>query len=128
MIGDKDLERAIKRFDFHKVQRAMDAVSWKWINNSGSCAVPTVGEMIDTVTEHAKKILTDNKIVSSCSGGFKISRSKQSEWGNGEVEDEVIKIQFILDESDSEDYGEDDEDEEEKHLNDIRYNNEEEVS
>ena len=70
------IETILDEFDFYKVERAMQALHWKW---AGSCGVPSIGEMrqqarsllymvrdVDTPDESAE--------YSAATGGFKATR------------------------------------------------------
>ena len=65
------IETILDEFDFYKVERAMQALHWKW---AGSCGVPSIGEM----RQQARRLLsmvrdTPDKSAnySAATGGFK---------------------------------------------------------
>ena len=41
----QDIETILDEFDFHKVQKAMEALDWTWASSAG---VPTIGELRKT--------------------------------------------------------------------------------
>lgn len=70
----QDIETILDEFDFHKVQKAMEALDWTWASSAG---VPAIGEL-RRCARRLLKYATDADIAvpeyMTGTGGFEVSR------------------------------------------------------
>lgn len=94
---DKNFEDSLNSFDFHKVERVMELLNWRWVTDGG-LEIPSILEMRDTVISLYKNILryyepnTQTAITSA--GGFEVSRFYDAD---NETYDYAIK--FVVESS-----------------------------
>lgn len=71
----EDIEDILDEFDFHKVQKAMEALNWTWATSDG---VPTIGELrrcARRLLNYAVQVDSSFPDYSTATGGFEVSRN-----------------------------------------------------
>lgn len=95
-LSDK-VEDVLDEFDFHKVQKVMEFLEWKWAKSDG---VPTVGELRkrarNLLRDSASKALFRNEFCSTETGGLRAEC-----WPAEEGDDIALRLSFILESFDT---------------------------
>lgn len=104
-LTEKQIEYVLDFTDFEKIQKAMQAMDWTWVNSA--FGVPQVWELKST----ARKMLT--RVVSVAKrNGAPVSLETGGFTAFYNPEEDFLELKFVLDSSDnhfySEDYFEDD--------------------
>ena len=71
----EDIEHILDEFDFHKVQKTVEALNWTWATSDG---IPDIGELRRCARRLFKYATdTDSSVhdYSTATGGFEVSRN-----------------------------------------------------
>lgn len=91
------IEDLLERFNFEKVQIAMTALDWKWVNvtehdeiKSGHLTVPTIERMKRSCRNLLYRSINDRSVGS---GGFE---ARYYPAGEDEIEEETFALKFVV--------------------------------
>ena len=89
------IEDLLERFNFEKVQIAMTALDWKWVNvmENGSLTVPTIERMKRSCRNLLYRSIKDKSVGT---GGFEACYYPL---GEDDIEEETFGLKFVVTQS-----------------------------
>lgn len=96
---DDFIREVIFNLDFCKIRKVMKVIDWKWTRNDGVSEVPSIADMLKTITDlfrHVQKEKSDDRVYCA-SGGFIVVRDYTLEFGSKKRE-YYYRVEFVLDE------------------------------